>query len=89
MPSWLRTSLVAAAVIGGALLLWVGFALLVAVLLIVAIPLSIWSIFVRRGAAKGSVTIEGSAKRLDDSALPLVSGEREKPGPTSHDSRLH
>jgi len=69
VPSWLRTSLVAAAVIGGALLLWVGFALLVAVLLIVAIPLSIWSIFVRRGAAKGSVTIEGSAKRVPEKVV--------------------
>jgi len=69
VPSWLRTSLVAAAVIGGALLLWVGFALLVAVLLIVAIPLSIWSIFVRRGAAKGSVTIEGSARRVPEKVV--------------------
>ena len=89
MPGWLRTSLIAVAVVVGALLLWVGFALLVAVLLVIAIPFSIWSIFVRRGTAKGSVTIEGSAKRLDDSSLAPVSGEREKPEPTSHDSRLH
>lgn len=85
MPGWLRTSLVAVAVIGGALLLWVGFALLVAVLLVIAIPFSIWSIFVRRGPAKGLVTIEGSAKRVDDGALLPADGQDEKPG--SHNSR--
>ena len=69
---------------GGALLLWVGFALLVAVLLIVAIPFSIWSIFARRRAARGSVivdgsvTVEGSAKRVDEGAL-LPPGEKERP----------
>ena len=85
MPGWLRTSLIAAAVVVGALLLWVGFALLVAVLLVIAIPFSIWSIFVRRGTAKGSVTIEGSAKRVDDGALLPDDGQHEEPG--SHDSR--
>ena len=89
MPGWLRTSLIAAAIVVGALLLWVGFALLVAVLLVIAIPFSIWSIFVRRGTAKGSVTIEGSAKRVDDGASLSVGGEQEKTGATSHDSRLH
>lgn len=73
---------------GGALLLWVGFALLVAVLLVIAIPFSIWSVFARRRAARGSVTIEGSAKRMDDGALLSVDGEQEKPGAGSHDSRM-
>jgi len=85
VPGWLRTSLIAVAVVVGALLLWVGFALLVAVLLVIAIPFSIWSIFVRRGTAKGSVTIEGSAKRVDESALP-ASFEVGKPRPGSGDS---
>ena len=75
MPGWLRNSLVVAVVIGGALLLWVGFALLVAALLIVAIPFSIWSIFARRRVARGpvtvdgSVTVEGSAKRVDETVV--------------------
>ena len=81
MPGWLRTSLIAAAVVVGALLLWVGFALLVAVLLIVAIPFSIWSIFARRGAARASVTIEGSAKRIDDGTLLPVGEEPENQHP--------
>ena len=86
MPGWLRTSLVVAAVLGGALLLWVGFALLVATILIVAIPFSIWSIFARRRPAKGPVTIEGSAKRVDEGvSLPV---EQEKPEAVSHDSRM-
>ena len=61
---------------GGALLLWVGFALLVAALLIVAIPFSIWSVFARRRAAArgsvsvdGSVTVEGSARRVDETVI--------------------
>ena len=71
---------------GGALLLWVGFALLVAALLIVAIPFSIWSIFARRRPAKGPVTIEGSAQRVDDGVL--IREEPEKPEVGAHDSRL-
>ena len=76
---------------GGALLLWVGFALLVAVLLIIAIPFSIWSIFTRRRAARGpvtvdgSVTVEGSAKRVEDGAV-LPSAEDGKPRTGSGDS---
>jgi hypothetical protein len=66
VPGWLRTSLLVAAALGGALLLWVGFALLVAVLLIVAIPFAIWSAIVRRRAPRGSVTIEGSATRIEE-----------------------
>ena len=81
MPGWLRTSLVVAAVLGGALLLWVGFALLVAVLLIIAIPFSIWSVFARRRAARGSsVTIEGSAQRVDDCAPPPPVEEKPRTG---------
>ena len=56
-------------------------ALLVAVLLIVAIPFSIWSIFARRGAARASVTIEGSAKRIDDGTLLPVGEEPENQHP--------
>ena len=81
MPGWLRNSLVAAAILGGVFLLWVGFALLVAVLLIIAIPFSIWSIFARRGAARASVTIEGSAKRIDDGTLLPGGGEQETQKP--------
>jgi hypothetical protein len=55
---------------GGALLLWVGFALLVAVLLIIAIPFSVWSIFSRRRAPRGSVTVEGSVTRAGDVLEP-------------------
>ena len=88
MPGWLRTSLVVAAVMGGALLLWVGFALLVAALLIVAIPFSIGSIFARRRAARGSVTIEGSATRVDGGASLPVGAEQEKPGAGSPDSTM-
>ena len=81
MPGWLRTSFIAAAVVVGALLLWVGFALLVAVLLVIAIPFSIWSIFVRRGTAKGSVTIEGSATRVEEKVvLDQPSGPDSAPG---------
>ena len=69
MPGWLRASLLVAAVLGGALLLWVGFALLVAVLLIVAIPFAIWSAIVRRRAPRGSVTIEGSATRVEEKVV--------------------
>ena len=69
MPGWLRTSLLVAAALGGALLLWVGFALLVAVLLIVAIPFAIWSAVVRRRAPRGSVTIEGSATRVEEKVV--------------------
>lgn len=69
MPGWLRNSLVIAAVAGGALLLWVGFALLVAVLLIVAIPFAIWSGFRRPRAPEGPVTVEGSATRLDEKVV--------------------
>jgi hypothetical protein len=71
VPGWLRTSFVVAVVMGGALLLWVGFALLVAVLLIVAIPFSIWSTIARRRQPKGGpVIFEGSATRVGESALP-------------------
>ena len=89
MPGWLRTSFIAAAVVVGALLLWVGFALLVAVLLVIAIPFSIWSIFVRRGQAKGPVIFEGSATRVDEIPLsPLVPpDEGPRGGAGSSDSR--
>ena len=55
---------------GGALLLWVGFALLVAVLLIVAIPFSVWSVFARRRArGRTAVVVEGSATRVDETVI--------------------
>jgi len=81
VPGWLRTSLLVAAALGGALLLWVGFALLVAVLLIVAIPFAIWSAIVRRRAPRGSVTIEGSATRVEEKVvLDQPSGPDSAPG---------
>lgn len=70
MPGWLRNSLVLAAVIAAALLLWVGFALLVAVLLIIAIPFAIWSSLKRRRAPEGPVTVEGSVTRVGDVLEP-------------------
>jgi hypothetical protein len=66
VPGWLRNSLVLAAVIAAALLLWVGFALLVTVLLVVAIPFAIWSSLKRRRAPEGPVIIEGSATRVNE-----------------------
>ena len=85
MPGWLRTSLVIAAVTAGALLLWVGFALLVVALLIVALPLWVWSLFARRRALGGSVTIEGSARRVDETVVleepPVEEKKRVGPGP--------
>ena len=81
MPGWLRTSLVLAAVAGGALLLWVGLALLVVALLLLAIPFWIWSRFGRRRPAEGPVTIEGSAQRVDDAVVPELPPEKEKTGP--------
>jgi hypothetical protein len=67
VPRWLRNSLVISAVAGGALLLWVGFALLVAALLIVAIPFSLWSALARRRRApEGPITVEGSSTRVDE-----------------------
>ena len=69
MPGWLRTSVVVAAVAAGALLLWVGLALLVAALVIVAIPFWLWSMFARPRAADGPVVIEGSATRVDEKVV--------------------
>ena len=66
MPGWLRTSLVVAAVAAGALLLWIGLALLVAALVIVAIPFWLWSMFARRRAPGGPVIVEGTATRVDE-----------------------
>jgi hypothetical protein len=75
VPGWLRNSLVLAAVIAAALLLWVGFALLVTVLLVVAIPLAVWSSVKRRRAPEGPVIVEGSATRVSD-ALESPSAEK-------------
>jgi membrane protein implicated in regulation of membrane protease activity len=80
VPGWLRTSLLIAAIVVGALLLWVGLALLVAALVIVALPFWLWSLFVRRRAPAGSITIEGSARRVDDTA-PLSPRIEEEKGP--------
>ena len=66
MPGWLRNSVVLAAVVAAALLLWVGFALLVAVLLVIAIPFAIYSSFKRRRVPEGPVIVEGSATRVSD-----------------------
>ena len=69
MPVWLRNSLVLAAVIAAALLLWVGFAVLVTVLLVVAIPFAIWSSLKRRRAPEGPVIVEGSAARVNEKVV--------------------
>lgn len=82
MPRWLRNSLVLAAAIGGALLLWVGFALLVAALLIVAIPFAIWSSVKRRRAPEGPATVEGSATRIEEKAVPEQPPEEKQPAPS-------
>jgi hypothetical protein len=78
VPGWLRTSLVITAVVGGALLLWVGFALLVAILLIAALPVWLWSLVKRRRAPQGPVTLEGAATRVDEPAVlaPLTEEEQ-------------
>ena len=85
---WLRTSLVIAAVAGGALLLWVGLALLVAALVIVAIPFWLWSLFARRRPPEGPVIVEGSATRVNETVvLDEPSGEEKKrAGPEVRDS---
>ena len=82
MPGWLRASLVIAAIVGGAILLWVGFALLVAILLIAALPVWLWSHFARRRAPEGPVTLEGSATRVDESVVltPPASDEKARVG---------
>ncbi len=85
MPGWLRTSLVIAAVVGGALLLWIGFAVLVAILLIAALPFWLWSLVKRRRAPQGPVTLEGAATRVDEPAAtvaPLTEEERTLLGAT-------
>lgn len=77
MPAWLRNSLVIAAVVGGALLLWVGFAVLVAILLIAALPFWLWSLVKRRRAQQGPVTLEGAATRVDEhAALATLTEEK-------------
>ena len=78
MPGWLRNSLVLAAVIAAALLLWVGFALLVTVLLVIAIPFAIWSSLKRRRAPEGPVVVEGSATRVSEKVV-LEPPSEEKP----------
>jgi len=76
VPGWLRNSLVLAAVIAAALLLWVGFALLVTGLLVAAIPFAIWSSLKRRRAPAGPVVVEGSATRVNEKVvLESPSGE--------------
>jgi membrane protein implicated in regulation of membrane protease activity len=81
VPAWLRNSLFIAAVVGGALLLWVGLALLVAILVVAAIPFWIWSRFARR-RARGAVTLEGTATRVDESVVltPPASDEKARVG---------
>ena len=69
MPRWLRNSLVAAAVAGAAVLLWVGFALLVAALMIAVIPFAVWSNIRRRRRPEGPVTVEGSATRVNEKVV--------------------
>src|SRR5262249_32616365 len=66
LSGWLRTSLVVAAVAAGALLLWVGLALLVVALVIVAIPFAIWSGVRRRRAPGGADIVAGSATGVDE-----------------------
>ena len=87
MPGWLRNSLVLAAVVAAALLLWVGFALLVTVLLVVAIPFAIWSSWKRRRAPEGPVVVEGSATRVNEKVvLEPPSSENQARGSAPRDS---
>ncbi len=87
MPGWLRNSLVLAAVIAAALLLWVGFALLVTVLLVVAIPFAIWSSLKRRRAPEGPVIVEGTATRVNEKVvLEPPSGENQARSGAPRDS---
>lgn len=80
MPGWLRTSLAIAAVVGGALLLWFGLALLAAGLLIVVVPIWLWSLLARRRVPAGPVTLEGSATRVEETVAlsPQTDEDKER-----------
>jgi Na+-transporting methylmalonyl-CoA/oxaloacetate decarboxylase gamma subunit len=80
VPGWLRTALVLAAVVGGAVLLWLGLALLMVGLLIVVVPFWLWSLLVRRRVPAGPVTLEGSATRVDETVAlsPQTDEEKER-----------
>jgi hypothetical protein len=80
VPGWLRSSLVIAAIVGGAVLLWVGLALLVVGLLIVVVPFWLWALLVRRRVAAGPVTLEGSATRVEETVAlsPQTDAEQER-----------
>jgi hypothetical protein len=80
VPGWLRTSLVIAAIVGGAALLWFGLVLLVVALVIVALPFWLWSLFVPRREPAGPVTLEGSATRVEETASlsPRTDEEKER-----------
>ena len=79
MPGWLRNSLVLAAVVAAALFNWVGFALLVTVLLVIAIPFAIWSSLKRRRAPAGPVVIEGSVTRVDEKIVLESPSNKDQP----------
>jgi hypothetical protein len=78
VPGWLRTSLVIAAIVAGAALLWFGLVLLVAALVIVALPFWLWSLFAPRRRPAGPVTYEGAATRVDESITPLPVDEKSR-----------
>lgn len=59
MPGWLRTWLVIAAIVGGAALLWVGLTFIALLIIVVAVPYWLWTLFVRSRRPEGSITIEG------------------------------
>jgi hypothetical protein len=76
VPGWLRNSLVLAAIVIGAALLWFGLVLLVVALVIVALPFWLWSLFAPRRAPAGPVTYEGAATRVDEPVAPLPIDEQ-------------
>ena len=69
MPGWLRTSLVIAAIAGGALLLWFGFLLVVAGLAIALVPYWLWTLVARKRETQGPTTVDGRAVVVETSPL--------------------
>ncbi|MBI3068492.1 MAG: hypothetical protein HY323_18800 [Betaproteobacteria bacterium] len=59
MPAWLRTWLIIAAIVAGAVLLWIGLTLTVLVVAFVLLPFWLWTLIAGKRSRRGPVTIEG------------------------------
>lgn len=84
MPGWLRTWLIIAAIVGGAVLLWVGFTLLAVLLAVVLLPYWLWTLVARSRGLGGPVTIEGEVRSVTEAAVlaPLTEEEKTRLGET-------